>query len=207
MSTPPAAPARPDRNEQLNALRRQLIMDAAQRVFERDGLEKTTIRAIASEAGCTTGAVYPWFAGKEAIYGALLDESLQRLHAHLIDTAARSLPGSAARDTIRAFFGYYADRPTDFSLGLYLFRGPGPRGLGREMDEQLNGRLRDSIDLLGQALARTKPWDAATIATEQMNTFTYLMGLLLLLHTHRLKSLGQQADALLDQYCLVLEQR
>ena len=48
------------------------------------------------------------------------------------------------------------------------------------MDEQLNGRLRDSIDLLGQALARTKPWDAATIATEQMNTFTYLMGLLLL---------------------------
>ena len=57
MSTPPAAPARPDRNEQLNALRRQLIMDAAQRVFERDGLEKTTIRAIASEAGCTTGAV------------------------------------------------------------------------------------------------------------------------------------------------------
>ena len=205
MSTPPAAPARPDRNEQLNALRRQLIMDAAQRVFERDGLEKTTIRAIASEAGCTTGAVYPWFAGKEAIYGALLDESLQRLHAHLIDTAARSLPVSAARDAIRAFG--YADRPTDFSLGLYLFRGPGPRGLGREMDEQLNGRLRDSIDLLGQALARTKPWDAATIATEQMNTFTYLMGLLLLLHTHRLKSLGQQADALLDQYCLVLEQR
>lgn len=207
MSTPPAAPARPDRNEQLNALRRQLIMDAAQRVFERDGLEKTTIRAIASEAGCTTGAVYPWFAGKEAIYGALLDESLQKLHAHLVDTAARSNPGTAARDAIRAFFGYYADRPTDFSLGLYLFRGPGPRGLGREMDEQLNGRLRDSIDLLGQALARTKPWDAATIATEQMNTFTYLMGLLLLLHTHRLKSLGQQADALLDQYCLVLEQR
>ena len=136
----------------------------------------------------------------------MLDESLQRLHAHLIDTAARSLPGSAARDAIRAFFGYYADRPTDFSLGLAC-SAAGPRGLGREMDEQLNGRLRDSIDLLGQALARTKPWDAATIATEQMNTFTYLMGLLLLLHTHRLKSLGQQADALLDQYCLVLEQR
>ena len=129
MSTPPAAPARaPDRNEQLNALRRQLIMDAAQRVFERDGLEKTTIRAIASEAGCTTGAVYPWFAGKEAIYGALLDESLQRLHAHLIDTAARSLPVSAARDAIRAF-GYYADRPTDFAGPVPVPR-PGRAGWG-----------------------------------------------------------------------------
>lgn len=207
MTDQPAAPTRPDRNEQLNALRRQLIMDAAQRVFERDGLEKTTIRAIASEAGCTTGAVYPWFSGKEAIYGALLDESLQRLHAHLTEVAIQSPPESAARDAIRAFFSYYAERPTDFTLGLYLFRGPGPRGLGRDMDEQLNARLRASIDLLGQALARTKPWDAATVATEQMNAFTYLMGLLLLLHTHRLKSLGQQADALLDQYCLALEQR
>ena len=161
-------------------------MDAAQRVFERDGLEKTTIRAIASEAGCTTGAVYPWFAGKEAIYGALLDESLQRLHAHLIDTAARSLP-SRPRVTRSAPSATTRTAPPT-SRWAYLFRGPGPRGLGREMDEQLNGRLRDSIDLLGQALARTKPWDAATIATEQMNTFTYLMGLLLLLHTHRLKS-------------------
>ena len=182
-------------------------MDAAQRVFERDGLEKPPSAPSPARRAAPPARSIRGSPAREAIYGALLDESLQRLHAHLIDTAARSLPGSAARDAIRAFFGYYADRPTDFSLGLYLFRGPGPRGLGREMDEQLNGRLRDSIDLLGQALARTKPWDAATIATEQMNTFTYLMGLLLLLHTHRLKSLGQQADALLDQYCLVLEQR
>jgi hypothetical protein len=33
------------------------------------------------------------------------------------------------------------------------------------------------------------------------------MGLLLLLHTRRLKSLGQQAETLLDNYCLALEQR
>jgi AcrR family transcriptional regulator len=65
----PSPSARTGRSERLNALRRQLILDAAQRVFERDGLEKTTIRAIAAEAGCTTGAIYPWFAGKETIYG------------------------------------------------------------------------------------------------------------------------------------------
>jgi AcrR family transcriptional regulator len=53
----PTPTSRADRSERLNALRRQLILDAAQRVFERDGLEKTTIRAIAKEAGCTTGAI------------------------------------------------------------------------------------------------------------------------------------------------------
>jgi TetR/AcrR family transcriptional regulator len=203
----PSPTPRTDRNERLSALRRQIVLDAAQRVFERDGLEKTTIRAIAKEAGCTTGAIYPWFAGKETIYGVLLDESLQRLHAHLAGAAASGPPEAAARDAIRAFFGYYAERRTDFSLGMYLFQGLGPRGLGREMDEKLNARLRQCIDLIGLALARTKSWDAQTVLVEQMNVFTYLMGLLLLLHTHRLKSLGQQADALLDDYCHVLEQR
>lgn len=203
----PTPSTRTDRNERLSALRQQIVLDAAQRVFERDGLEKTTIRAIAEEAGCTTGAIYPLFAGKEAIYGVLLDESLQRLHAHLAEAAASGSRQAAARDAIRAFFGYYAERRTDFSLGMYLFQGLGPRGLGREMDEKLNARLRQCIDLIGHALARTKAWEAAVVQVEQMNVFTYLMGLLLLLHTHRLKSLGQHADALLDNYCHVLEQR
>lgn len=203
----PTPSPRADRNERLSALRRQLILDAAQRVFERDGLEKTTLRAIAKEAGCTTGAIYPWFAGKEILYGALLDESLQRLHAHLAAATAGGEPALAARRAIQAFFGYYAEHRTDFSLGLYLFQGLGPRGLGRDMDEQLNHRLRQCVDLLGLALARTKAWNLDTVQTEQMNVFTYLIGLLLLLHTHRLKSLGQRADVLLDHYCNALEQR
>lgn len=204
MSTPSP---RADRNERLGALRRQIILDAAQRVFERDGLEKTTIRAIAKEAGCTTGAIYPWFAGKEALYGELLDGSLQRLHAHLAQAGDAETPQSAARGVIGAFFAYYAQRRTDFSLGMYLFQGLGPRGLGRDMDEKLNGRLRQCIDLIGQALSRTKGWRDETVQAEQMNVFTYLMGLLLLVHTRRLKSLGQQADVLLDNYCHALEQR
>ncbi|MBB1628476.1 TetR/AcrR family transcriptional regulator [Achromobacter sp. UMC71] len=203
----PIPTPRADRNERLSALRRQMILDAAQRVFERDGLEKTTLRAIAKEAGCTTGAIYPWFAGKEILYGALLDESLQRLHAHLVAATTGGEAAAAARRAIQAFFGYYAERRTDFSLGLYLFQGLGPRGLGREMDEQLNLRLRQCVDLLGHALARTKAWSQETVQTEQMNVFTYLIGLLLLLHTHRLKSLGQRADVLLDHYCNALEQR
>ena len=203
----PTPSQRADRNERLSALRRQLILDAAQRVFERDGLEKTTLRAIAKEAGCTAGAIYPWFAGKEVLYGALLDESLQRLHTHLLGATSGGNPESAARQAIQAFFGYYAERPTDFSLGLYLFQGLGPRGLGRDMDEQLNQRLRRCVDVLGQALARTKAWSPDAVRVEQMNVFTYLIGLLLLLHTRRLKSLGQQADVLLDHYCLALEQR
>ncbi|GAB1578078.1 TetR/AcrR family transcriptional regulator [Bordetella petrii] len=192
--------------QRLTAARRQLILQAAQRVFERDGLEKTTVRAIAKEAGCTTGAIYPWFAGKEDIYGELLEESLRRLYAQL----HAALPGpadTAPRRVIEAFFHYYAERSTEFSLGMYLFQGLGPRGLGREADERLNRRLRDCVGLLGDGLRAAKPWPAEAIAAEQMQVFTYLMGLLLLFHTRRLKSLEQHAAGLLDRYCATLEQR
>jgi len=204
MESPPAPPAA--RAQQFIALRRQLILEAAQRVFERDGLEQTTVRAIAKEAGCTTGAIYPWFDGKEAIYAELLDASLGRLHGQLAGALEGGAAG-AARRVIAAFFQYYAVRPTEFSLGLYLFQGLGPRGLGREADERLNDRLRGCVALLGQGLRLTKQWPDDIVATEQMQAFTYLMGLLLLFHTRRVKSLGQQADGLLERFCTTLEQR
>src|SRR5690606_39901346 len=116
----PSLPPTSSRAQQFIALRRQLILEAAQRVFQRDGLEKTTVRAIAKEAGCTTGAFYPWFDGKEAIYAELLEASLERLRARL-ETALAPDDAGAARRVIEAFFGYYAERATEFSLGMYLF--------------------------------------------------------------------------------------
>ncbi|MBO1111906.1 TetR/AcrR family transcriptional regulator [Bordetella petrii] len=202
---PDFAPAA-TRAQQLTALRRQLILEAAQRVFERDGLEKTTVRAIAKEAGCTTGAIYPWFGGKEAIYAELLEASLARLHGQL-DHALDGSPAGAARRVVEAFFQYYAGRATEFSLGMYLFQGLGPRGLGREADERLNVRLRRCVAQLGHGLRLAKQWPDDVVAAEQMQVFTYLMGLLLLFHTRRLKSLGQQADELLERFCTTLEQR
>lgn len=194
-------PRPPGRAAQLASRRRQLILEAAERVFARDGLENTTIRAIAKEADCTTGAIYPWFDGKEAIYGAVLEASLQRLRQSLADALRDAVDAQAARSVIVAFFNYYTTRQTEFSLGLYLFRD-----LGREMDDRLNARLRTCVELLGTGLARTRRWPAERIALEEMNTFTYLMGLLLF-HTRRLKSLGQQAESLLDSFITALEQR
>ncbi|SUV85162.1 TetR family transcriptional regulator [Bordetella pertussis] len=107
-----------------------MILEAAERVFARDGLENTTIRAIAKEADCTTGAIYPWFDGKEAIYGAVLEASLQRLRQSLADALRDAVDAQAARSVIVAFFNYYTTRQTEFSLGLYLFRGLGRAAWG-----------------------------------------------------------------------------
>src|ERR1700675_5210111 len=96
------------RNDALRGARRQVIIDAARRVFERVGLEGASIRMIAAEAGCTTGAIYPWFAGKEEVYAAILAESLDRLAAFLIRRIAREQDVLAkARAGVDAFYPYY----------------------------------------------------------------------------------------------------
>ena len=46
------------------------------------------MRAVATEAGCTTGAIYPLFDGKEDIYASLLQESLVRLHTAVASACA-----------------------------------------------------------------------------------------------------------------------
>src|SRR5260370_20860024 len=70
------------RHNTLRDARRQLIIDAARRVFERVGFDGASIRLMAAEAGCTTGAIYPWFAGKEEVYAAILADSLGHLSAY-----------------------------------------------------------------------------------------------------------------------------
>jgi len=193
----------PSHAERLGAARRALILEAAQRVFARDGLAQASLRAIAREAGCTTGAIYPWFGNKEALYAALLESSLDRLREHLAQTLSQADNAKAARAVAGAFYDYYAQRPAELSLGFYLFQGLAPRGLGPELDRGLNTRLGLCVTLLGHGLARTRP--GSDVMLERMQMFTYLSGLLLLLHTGRLKSLAQNAEALLDAHCRNLE--
>lgn len=49
------------------------VLDAAERVFVRDGYERGQIETIAAEAGRTKGAVYAHFRIKEDIFFALLE--------------------------------------------------------------------------------------------------------------------------------------
>ena len=62
----------PRRQEQAAATRRS-ILDAAQRLFERQGYAATTMEAIAAEAGVALKTVYVAFATKSGLLRALWD--------------------------------------------------------------------------------------------------------------------------------------
>ncbi len=189
-------------------LKRNLILDAAAEIFARDGLEGTSMRALAREAGYTAGALYFHFDSKEAIYAALLERSLAVLGKRTRDAADVDLPPRAAlRAAAEAWFDFYAENPRDLDLGFYLFRGGmRPHGLGRDRDRALNDALLATLAPLREALleAGFAP-DAAD--AESAAFFAHASGVLLLLHTGRIRLFPTAARDLLERYLDDLERR
>lgn len=183
------------------------MLDAARSVFERLGIDGASIREIAKEAGYTAGAIYSYFENKEAIYGALLAECLERLNGVVASAGeARGGPAEVLEAKASAWFGFFAANPRDLDLGFYLMQGMRPRGLGTELNQQLNDRLHDALRPCETAL-RAMGLGADDALRENTALFAHGMGLLLLQHTGRIRMFGQDATLLFDAYVIGLVER
>src|ERR1044072_4726867 len=136
-----------------HASKRGLILDAARAVFEADGLDGASLRAIAAAAGYTPAALYFHFDSKEAIYAEVLRGSLVKLGTAISRaTLSAKTPAERLRAAASGFFRYYDDNPRDLDLGFYLFRGGmKPHGLGKERDEALNAALDLALRPIAEA--------------------------------------------------------
>ena len=189
------------RQKAISDLKRGVILDAARRVFESDGLDGASLRAIAAAAGYTPAALYFHFESKEAIYAEVLKDSLASLGQAISRATARAKsPADRLRAAAMTFFRYYADNPRDLDLGFYLFRGGmKPHGLGKERDEILNAALEAALQPIAdaaQALGAPRE-DAKLLVVE---TFAHATGLLLLAHTGRIRMFGASAPNLMERY-------
>jgi len=189
------------KNKKTDEDRRQIILASAIRVFERDGLAKASMRVIAKEAGCTTGAIYPQFSGKEDIYATLLEKSLEDLKNKVATAAAsHSDATEALLFSATAFFEYYVNKRFELDLGLYLFGFESARSLGRERDIILNASLLRTLDIFGVCFRRLAPKEFTTeeagvwAQNERDALFASLIGILMLAHTGRATSIGTDPE-------------
>lgn len=193
--------AKSERAEAVSELKKSLILAAARRVFEAEGIDGANIRAIAREAGYTPGAIYFHFPSKEAIYAAILQDVLSRLIAGVEaavagigDPVARFLAGSLA------FFDFFADDPRDLDFGFYLFGGGmRPQGISRETDVELNEALLRSLAPVSDA-AIACGRDAAEARRLAAATFAHAVGLLLLKHTGRIRIFALEPRPLMEEF-------
>ena len=192
---------RQGRRRAVGDLKRELILDAARRVFEAEGLDGASLRAIAAAAGYTPAALYFHFDSKEAIYAEVLRGSLARL-GERVASAVAGAPGpeDRLRAAAMAFFQFYDENPRDLDLGFYLFRGGmKPRGLGRARDEALNTALAAALHPIAAA-AEEMGAEPEAARLLMVDSFAHAAGLLLLAHTGRIRMFGASASRLMSAY-------
>lgn len=192
---------RQSRREAVSERKRELILDAARQVFAEEGLDGASLRAIALRAGYTPAALYFHFDSKEAMYAEVLQASLESLGAAVTGAVAPTrTPQEKLKAAAMAFFRFYAENPRDLDLGFYLFRGGmKPAGLGAERDVKLNAALEAALQPIAEAATGLgASQERANLL--MVDCFAHAAGLLLLLHTGRIRMFGASAADLMEAY-------
>src|SRR5438105_9248175 len=89
-----------------NSDKRRVILDAAVRVFARQGFHACRVSDIADEAGVAYGLVYHYFSSKEEILDTLF---LERWDVMLAAIAEADASERSPRDKLHAIAGFIVD--------------------------------------------------------------------------------------------------
>ncbi|MBI9085299.1 MAG: TetR/AcrR family transcriptional regulator [Desulfobacterales bacterium] len=92
---------------------RELILESARALFEAEGFEKTTMRAVALHAEIGLGTIYKHFTNKVTLLAAAFLGDL----THLYDSAMASIPANISIKEqfihiSRQFYLFYTSRPS-----------------------------------------------------------------------------------------------
>lgn len=101
------------------AFTEQRILDAAEAVFARRGLEGTRVREIAAGAGVNGATLYNYYPSKRALYEAVLERGIRPLSTLLDEFASAPDEPESAHSIVRAVMRHLAERP-HLSKLIYL---------------------------------------------------------------------------------------
>jgi AcrR family transcriptional regulator len=91
------------------ARNRRLILDAARRLFDRDGVHAVSLEQVAREAGVGRATLFRRFEDRAALLHALLDEHERALQDDVLRGVPPLGPGATAAERLEAFAGALFD--------------------------------------------------------------------------------------------------
>ena len=106
-------------NATAHAVRRDEILDVAERLIRTRGYDVVSIQDVQNELGCSRGAIYHYFRSKEAILEAVIERMTTAIAPVLQPIAAD--PTMRATDKLRAVFataGAWKAQRSDLLLAL-----------------------------------------------------------------------------------------
>jgi len=193
--------------KQSRSRRRQRdLLEAATRVFARDGIAKAKMADIAGEAGIAVSSIYDYYASKEDLAYEIPIRRLAQFYAEVLQQAA---PLPTMRDRLHLFLSLaadYAHRNPDWARLLYLEIWPSV------LIEE--ARVRRAVDDFGRIVvamiregSRRGEWDASLdpyrIATILMGSITHMIITWLLYR--RPENLAEATRPMVDQLLRLLD--
>jgi AcrR family transcriptional regulator len=98
--------------------KRRRILDAAVRVFSRDGYRRAAVSDIADEAGVAKGGLYLYFPSKVVLFGEAFLAGFDADREALREAVEH---GRDPERTLRALFAHWADLEADFESLMAMF--------------------------------------------------------------------------------------
>lgn len=115
LPAPVPASRRAGKREQTKAQNRQIILEAARKVFSDLGYGAATVRDIIRATPLASGTFYNYFKSKEEVFQAIQDESALRIRPRLHEERAKAKTIEAfISGSFRTFFEYVATDEDEF---------------------------------------------------------------------------------------------
>jgi AcrR family transcriptional regulator len=129
----------PKISEQDRADRRQRLVDAAWRRFATGGYRDTTVDDVCEEAGVSKGTFYGYFASKQDLFVALLDEETEALNAVARELAEAEYSGAERVRRFALAMLRVGDDPARVQLRADLWSAV-------QSDPVLRGEFADAVE-------------------------------------------------------------
>ncbi len=138
------------RRERQKAETRQAILDAARELFVTDGVDATTMRAIAAKIGYTPTAIYHHFRDKDALIGELCMADFSALGQAMHKIGRIEDPVERLRRMGLAYTDFALDNPSQYRfMFMTSLRQPMLDASGKEItppDEDAYAFLRQTVE-------------------------------------------------------------
>jgi AcrR family transcriptional regulator len=190
------------RKEQEQEARKQFIIDAAVKIFSKDGFEPASMNEIAKEAGYTKKTLYQYFEDKADIFLSVLIQEYLKLYTTIIETEYKQTSGfDILRQGLYKQYEYYKNNSGTFrmmyDIGNVRKLSDNPKiHEYLKIDKDMTESLKKIIEL-GQkdgSIAKTK--NALKASQNLKFLTTAIFDKLVAMHDYYISYIGRDIDEL-----------
>jgi AcrR family transcriptional regulator len=154
--TPPAARDAVKREPRREGDLRTAVLDAARQLLVREGYRDLSMRDVSRAVGCSVSSIYLYFAGKDALVHALMDEGFERWHRRMREVAdAQATPAARLEAVCRAYVEFGLANPEFYEI-MYMFHSDRMARYPRELFRRARRNLEE-LGALAAAYAAERP--------------------------------------------------